>query len=147
MRLPAGVGAERAQHRRELGEMRQRPPARDLVARRAEIDVNRYSQERPGIGRDSSFVRSMPRSANTLSALNSEPGSLGSVKTIVVLSATLLRIGLRPTTRKRVVLSSKSWTEAASDVRPNTSPAFADAIAPASVRPASATILALPAVS
>ena len=45
------------------------------------------------------------------------------------------------------MLSSKSWTDAASDVRPNTSPARAEAIAPASVSPASATILALPAVS
>ena len=55
--------------------------------------------------------------------------------------------GARPMTRKRVMLSSKSWIDEASGVRPKTSPARADAIAAASVDPASATILALPAVS
>ena len=35
----------------------------------------------------------MPRSANTLSALKSEPGSFGSENTIVVLSATRLGSG------------------------------------------------------
>ena len=45
------------------------------------------------------------------------------------------------------MLSSKSCTEAASDTRPNTSPARADAMAAASVSWPSAIILALPAVS
>ena len=39
------------------------------------------------MGRDSSFVMSMPRSANTDSALKRLPGSLGNANTIVVLLA------------------------------------------------------------
>ena len=53
-----------------------------------------YSQGRP-VGRDSTLVTSMSRSANTLSALNSEPGVLGSVKTTVVFS------GWRPPMQRR----------------------------------------------
>ena len=61
----------------------------------------------PGIGRDSSFVRSMPRSANTLSALKSAPGSLGSVNTMRRLVGRRRRTsGRRPTTRNRVMLCS-----------------------------------------
>ena len=79
-------------------------------------------KRRPGIGRDSSFVRSTSRSANTLSALKSAPGLFGTVKTTVVLSAGIASIGRRPMTMKRVMLSSKSWMLAASGTRPNTSP-------------------------
>ena len=46
----------------------------------------------------------MPRSANTLSALNSAPGSFASVNTIDVLSGAAVDSGRRPTTRKRVML-------------------------------------------
>ena len=53
----------------------------------------------------------------------------------------------RPMTRKRVMLSSKSWIDDASGASPNTSPARADAIAAASSSRSSATIFALPAVS
>ena len=51
-----------------------------------------YSHGRPRIGRDSSFVRSMSRSANTLSALKSAPGSFDSAKRIVVLSGVERRV-------------------------------------------------------
>ena len=47
----------------------------------------------------------MSRSANTLSALNSEPGSFGSEKTTVVLSAGASGSAMRLTTRNRVMLS------------------------------------------
>src|SRR5215471_5856110 len=95
------------------------------------------------MGRDSSLVRSMFRKANTLSALKSAPGSFGTVNTMVVLSATVFLNGRRPMTMKRVMLSSKSWTDEASEARPNTSPARCDAIAAASSAPESATIFAL----
>ena len=85
----------------------------------------------PGIGRDSSLVRSMPRSANTLSALNSEPGSLGSEKTIDVLSATRVAAAARrPIDEEaRDVVVEVLDRRRRATIRPNTSPARADAIA------------------
>src|SRR5438874_388186 len=51
VRLPAWIGAERPQHRRELAEVRERARARDFVARDAEVDVEqvfpRPSRNRP----------------------------------------------------------------------------------------------------
>jgi hypothetical protein len=117
-----------------------------FVAGGGEIDVEQVLPGRPWIGRDSSLVSEMPRRANTLSALNSDPGSFGSVKTIDVLSATR-SAAAPPTTRKRVMLSSKSCTEAAarSGRRPRRRAPRRSRRRPSS--PASATILALPAVS
>ncbi len=79
--------------------------------------------------------------------MKSDPGSLGSVKTIDVLSAGAAPIGSRPITMKRVTLWSWSWIPAASDTSPNTSPARAEAIAAASLSRSSAISFALPAVS
>ena len=56
------------------------------------------------MGRLSSFVRLMSRSAKTLSALNSAPGVLGRAKTIVVLSAS--GAGVPPMMANRVMLYS-----------------------------------------
>ena len=49
MRLPARVGAKRAQHRRELAEVRERARARHFIARRGEVHVE---QVLPGAAGD-----------------------------------------------------------------------------------------------
>ena len=149
VRLPARVRAERAQHRRELG--RGAPARARTAARRAPPPGRRRTgtpRAGPGIGRDSSLVRSMPRSANTLSALNSAPGSFGSEKTIVVLSGD--RVVQRPPAddeeaRDVVVEVLDRRRRAASGRRlrrraPRRSPPRRSSLP-------SATILALPAVS
>ena len=89
----------------------------------------------------------MSRSANTDSALNSAPGSLGSEKTTVVLSTSGSGSATRLITRNRVMLSEKSWISDCRISRPNTCAARSEAMAPAPTRCFSFTSFALPAVS
>ena len=69
-------------------------------------------------GRDSSLVRSMSRSAKTLSALNSAPGALCSAKASVVLSGGPSGSGSRAITMKRVMLSCEILDAGLEDVEP-----------------------------
>ena len=78
----------------------------------------------------------MPRSANTLSALNSEPGSFGSEKTIDVLSATPVRQRRRADDQEaRDVVVEVLDPRRRATSRPNTSPARAEAIAAGVLQP------------
>ena len=90
----------------ELGEIdvAQREDAERFEQRAGRARQREHDRRLVGIGRLSSLLRLISRSANTLSALNSEPGVLGSANTIVVLLASFG--GAPPMTKKRVMLYS-----------------------------------------
>ncbi len=127
--------------------MNQRARALQILPRHRNVGVKQISNARPRTGRDSSFVKSMSRNANTLNALNRAPGVFGSVNTIIVLSAFSGSDAALLITIKRVMFSLKSWMPSASDSRLKTSAARAEAIAAASFNSLSRIIFALPAVS
>src|SRR5690606_30365243 len=80
---------------------------------------NRYSKGLSGIGRDWIEVRFTPCAAKGASSRCSAPGSaLRTVKTTEVRSAPLRATGVRPSTRKRVVLSRRSSIARAAGTSP-----------------------------
>ena len=129
----ARIRTEHAQHRRELGQMRQRASARQIVARRREVDVEeifpRAARHRPRLelGQIDAAQREHAQRLEQRARLVGQREH--DRRLVVRLASTSGRL---PMTRNRVMLCSKSWIDERSGVRPNTSPARADAIAAAS---------------